>query len=156
MTFSIIVEGGTKYVQDSTDQSKVPLVAQMDIQNGYSVRLVAAQQAIISAINDQISALNIEALNSEAAKLDSLISGIGALANYLSSIDQNLQVQGVQFAADVLQEVTYLDEDTPNQRIGSVTYTSVSLGQAVTETYTYAGAAGNYRLDQITRSLAEL
>jgi hypothetical protein len=157
MAFTIIVDNGIKYIQDSTDNSRVPVTAPLDLQNGSSVRLVEVQENLLAAIKTKLDALDINAANSEAGKLDLLIQGIGGLAVYLSSIDQSLGgVQGVVTASDVVESRTYLDAGSINERIHIVTYSSASLDQIVTETYSYAGSDGNYRVAGINRSLAAI
>jgi len=60
--------------------------------------------------------------------------------------------QRLQFATDLVQAFSYLDAGTADERISTIVYSSVSLSLSITETYTYAGSAGNYRLSTITRS----
>ena len=59
----------------------------------------------------------------------------------------------VQNAEDMTKTVSYIDAgDINNERISSIIISSVSIGATFTDTYSYAGTVGNYRVTGITRS----
>lgn len=58
----------------------------------------------------------------------------------------------LQTAPDLSQAFTYLDSGTSDERINTITYSSISANLTITETYTYAGSAGSYRISGIVRS----
>ena len=61
--------------------------------------------------------------------------------------------QRVIAADDYLKTLNYLDAaDAVNRRINTVVHSSALLGLTVTDTYTWAGAAGDYYLQSIQRS----
>lgn len=54
-------------------------------------------------------------------------------------------------ASDLSQTYSYLDAGTSDERINTVVYYSASLNKTITETYTYAGTSGSYRICSIAR-----
>lgn len=60
----------------------------------------------------------------------------------------------LQSTGDLVQSFTYLDPGTVDERVSTVTYSSVSASLSMVETYTYGGVAGAYRLLSIVRSNA--
>jgi hypothetical protein len=58
-------------------------------------------------------------------------------------------------APDLVQTYSYLSAGDPvDERISTITRSSVARSLTVVETYAYAGAAGSYRLSSITRSVS--
>jgi hypothetical protein len=69
-----------------------------------------------------------------------------------ASTGSNLEKLQTQ-ANDLVKTFTYLDAGDPvNRRVASIKYTSASLGMTITETFTYAGSAGDYYITQINLS----
>lgn len=119
-----IIENGDKRLQ-LDDGSKADVVVPLSLDEGTNVKLIAAQETILS---------NIE-----------------------TDVDNLWGVQGTSFSqlqtADDLEiDYTYLDAGGADERIQTITYTSSALGVTVTETFTYAGSPGSYRVTNITRS----
>ena len=60
----------------------------------------------------------------------------------------------IQNEEDYTRTFTYLDAGTDDERVDTITYSSVTAGApSVRDTYAYAGIAGAYRISTITRSL---
>lgn len=55
-------------------------------------------------------------------------------------------------ASDAVKTFNYLDAGTADERIITIIYSSASLNTAFTDTYTYGGSPGNYRITKIVRS----
>ena len=120
-----IVENGEKRFQFD-DNSKVDVVAILNLDNGLNSRLVAEQQQLLAGILTELETLNA----GSASKL-----------------------QRIQAADDYTLNYTYLDAGNPiDERIETVSYGSTSLNLTVTDTYQYSGSAGSYRLTSITRT----
>lgn len=64
----------------------------------------------------------------------------------------NLKFFRLTYAPDLAISYTYLDAGTADERINTITYSSTSLAISGTETYTYEGVAGAYRVASIARS----
>ena len=64
----------------------------------------------------------------------------------------NATVTRLQMASDLSQTFTYFDVGTSDERISTIIYYSPSLGLTLTETFSYAGSAGAYRISSIVRS----
>lgn len=60
--------------------------------------------------------------------------------------------QRVINAPDMSKTINYADAGTNDERITTVVVSSASVGLAFTDTYSYAGTAGNYRITSIVRS----
>lgn len=60
----------------------------------------------------------------------------------------------LQNAADLARAFVYLGAGTIDERVSTITYTSASLGIAATETFTYEGSPGAYRISAIARTQA--
>ena len=58
----------------------------------------------------------------------------------------------VDSAPDAVTAFTYLDAGTADERIATAVHSSAALALSYTETFTYAGAPGAYRIASITRS----
>lgn len=58
----------------------------------------------------------------------------------------------LQQAADLAQAFVYLSPGTIDERVSTITYTSASLSLTATETFTYDGAPGSYRISAIART----
>lgn len=124
MSATYIISDGEKYLQ-LEDGSRVPVVAPLSLDSGSRVALIAAQEALLTAIDNKIA----ELLSSQGSNWERL-----------------------QAASDRAQSITYHDAGTVNERIAVITYTSASLNLSATETFTYAGSDGSYRLTGIARS----
>lgn len=61
-------------------------------------------------------------------------------------------IAAVDAAPDRAQTPAYFDPGTVDQRFSAVVVSSASLGLSYTETFTYDGSAGNYRIATQTRS----
>lgn len=59
--------------------------------------------------------------------------------------------QQVFSANDRTETYTYADPGTADERITTITYSSATVGKTVTDTISYAGAAGSYRPSGKTR-----
>ncbi|MDR1280302.1 MAG: hypothetical protein LBK99_05725 [Opitutaceae bacterium] len=62
----------------------------------------------------------------------------------------------VKNAGDAMQVFAYLDSGSADERIASVTTSSASLRLVLVETYSYAGAAGGWRVAGVARALGAL
>ena len=59
----------------------------------------------------------------------------------------------VQNAPDMTKTISYADVgDINNERITSILISSASIGASFTDTYSYAGSAGKYRITGIVRT----
>ena len=58
-------------------------------------------------------------------------------------------------APDLQKTFNYADAGTQDERITSIVMSSPSMEAVLTDTYTYAGSASNYRIASITRSYSE-
>lgn len=110
------------------DDSKVPVIAPLSLDEGLYVRLVDSQRLLLVSIQVAVEGLS-------AALGDSVVS---AVLN----------------APDLIETYTYLDPGTVNQRIATATYTSAAAGASVLETFNYAGSIGAYYLTSKTRSVS--
>jgi hypothetical protein len=79
-------------------------------------------------------------------RLDDLITASGGATP--DSDYHKLKTQ----ANDLVVKHVWLDGGTNDQRISTITYSSVSLGLTATKTFTYYGGAGTYHVDKITYS----
>ncbi len=61
-------------------------------------------------------------------------------------------VAAVDAAPDRVETPSYLDAGTADERLSTVVVSSASLSLSYTETFTYAGSAGAYRIATRTRS----
>lgn len=112
------------------DDSKVPVYAPLSLDEGSYVRLVESQRLLLVDIKNSV---------------DALTAAQGATT-----------AQAVLAANDLTQVFTYLDAGTSNQRIATQTFSSISVGSSVLDTYSYAGSVGAYYLVNIARSVSEL
>jgi hypothetical protein len=126
---SYTVEGGYK-VLVLDDDSKVAVTAPLSLDEGSYVRLIESQRLLLVGIKNSV---------------DALIAAQGATT-----------AQAVLAANDLVQTFTYLDAGTANQRIATLTQSSVSVDYAILDTYAYAGSVGTYYLTSITRSVSAL
>lgn len=67
------------------------------------------------------------------------------------TIDRSLY-ERVNTAVDMTKAINYADAETVDERIASIIVSSASIGVTFTDTYSYAGSAGNYRVAGIVRS----
>ena len=59
----------------------------------------------------------------------------------------------VNTASDMTKTISYADAgDINSERITSVAISSASVGATFTDTYSYAGTAGNYRITSVVRN----
>jgi len=126
---SYTIENGFKILV-LDDSSKVAVMAPLSLDEGSAVRLVEAQRLLLVDIKNSV---------------DALTAAQGAT-----------NAQAVLSADDVQQAFTYLDPGTSNQRVATITYSSVSADYSVLDTYTYAGSVGAYYLTTIVRSVTAL
>lgn len=61
-------------------------------------------------------------------------------------------IEKVRNATDLNKVFTYLDAGTDDERVNTIVYSSVSEGLSFTETFTWAGVPGAYRVDTIITS----
>lgn len=62
------------------------------------------------------------------------------------------KVAAIDAAGDRVETPSYLDAGTADERLNAVVVSSASLALSYTETFTYAGSAGAYRIATRTRS----
>lgn len=72
-------------------------------------------------------------------------SGDGASASFYSR---------VMNADDLTQTFNYADAGTADERVTAIVSSSTSVGKTVTETLSYAGSSGNYRVSGKTRTVS--
>jgi len=81
---------------------------------------------------------------STEAKQDTIISELQKTATIAAEV----------FAADdVLKAFTWLDFGTKDERVNTIAWSSVAVGNTVTDTYAYTLVGNKYRLDSITRAV---
>ncbi|NER80935.1 MAG: hypothetical protein F6K42_15470 [Leptolyngbya sp. SIO1D8] len=124
MPATYVIVDGNKRLQFE-DGSQCDVVAPLSLDAGANVVLIASQAAILEAIRDGLQELN----NTAASTWER-----------------------IQSASDRTQAITYLDAGTADERINDIVYASASLGLTITETFSYAGSAGNYRLTGTARA----
>jgi hypothetical protein len=72
--------------------------------------------------------------------------------NTINEFKSNLQTL-ISEADDLVKTFSYLDAGDPtNRRVELIVYSSATLGITVRETFTYAGGAGDYYVQDITLS----
>lgn len=72
--------------------------------------------------------------------------------NTINEFKSNLQTL-ISEADDLVKTFSYLDAGDPtNRRVELIVYSSATLGITVRETFTYAGSAGDYYVQDITLS----
>lgn len=79
-------------------------------------------------------------------------AGSGLLTTLLDRIPAKTKIEQILIANDKVETYSYLDAGTADARVSTITYSSASLSLSVTDTYSYAGTSGNYRISTITRS----
>ncbi|MBT9316271.1 hypothetical protein [Leptothoe spongobia] len=119
-----IIQDGRKLYQFD-DNSTCEVTAILNLDNGLTTKLVDVQQQLLQDIKAELETLNA---------------------------GQSSKLQRIQAGDDYAVTYTYLDPGTADERVQTITYTSVSLSLSVTDTYSYAGSAGNYRLTGIQRA----
>ncbi|MBC8041461.1 MAG: hypothetical protein H7Y06_13025 [Opitutaceae bacterium] len=62
------------------------------------------------------------------------------------------KIAAIDAAGDKVTTYTYLDAGTANERIQTAVHSSAALALSYTETITYAGSAGAYRVTNIATS----
>jgi hypothetical protein len=87
-----------------------------------------------------------------AANINSGGAGSGLLTTLLDRIPAKTKIEQILIANDKVETYSYLDAGTADARVSTITYSSASLSLSVTDTYSYAGTSGNYRISTITRS----
>lgn len=65
-------------------------------------------------------------------------------------VTNNPLVSSIKAARDLNIEYTYLDAGTADERVSTITWSSVMQGKSVTATITYAGISGAYRVTSIS------
>lgn len=124
MPATYIIVDGEKILQ-LEDGSRVPVTAPLSLDQGSKVALIATQLDVLELIGSRLETL------------------LGAQASNWAKL---------QAAPDLAQAIAYLDSGTADQRIATITYASAALQLSMTETFTYAGSSGNYRLTGVARS----
>jgi hypothetical protein len=82
-------------------------------------------------------------LSKQSQLLDDIKSEVEGGTNLAKLLNQ---------AEDLVVKHVWLDGGTNDQRISTITYSSVSLGLTATKTFTYYGGPGTFHVDQITYS----
>lgn len=97
--------------------------------------------------------------SSDASRAEQLVqtsvlnSMNGKLSTIASSVSRGNLARLKETANDLQEVYTYLDSADPeNRRISTITYSSVLLTLTVTETFSYAGSAGDYYVISSTLS----
>lgn len=105
-------------------------------------------------------------LASDATQLESLLEFRGLIDQALqdgnpgdpgnpSSPTSTVYTQ-VLAADDLSVSYSYSDEGTADERVSAVIYTSASLGKVVTDSFSYAGSSGSYRVTGKSREATDL
>ena len=80
-----------------------------------------------------------------------VLSSLGSAVSSGGSSTTNTYLRVIN-SPDLVKSFDYADAGTPDERITSIHYASASVGASFTETYTYAGIAGGYRVLSFARS----
>lgn len=96
-------------------------------------------EALLTTLNGQTDALE----RNQATAIAQLIE----IRDRTSSLYER-----VQNATDKVTTFIYTDEGTADERVTTIVSTSASLNATFTDTYTYAGISGAYRVSGITRT----
>jgi len=110
--------------------------------------------AILNALGNLALEVTAEQIN---LNTDTLEASNDAIQVAVESIDSKTTLKSNKYrleneANDLVQTFTYLDAGTDDERVETITYSSVALSLTVTETFAYAGSSGSYRVSTITLS----
>lgn len=89
-------------------------------------------------------------------------SGDASAANQLTQIDRLVEIRNrlllpslyeqIIKSSDLIKTFSYLDVDSPDERISSISISSEQFAIELVDNYAYDGTPGNYRLVSINRS----